>query len=785
MNVNLDILEEMKDLMDEANEDSLSIFPAKSPNLNPEKSELSGGKPSNLKKQHSPSSMVSPEIGPMAPKPQESAIKRTNLQKLIQAAQTIDQQNEEEKEAQKGKFNVKSFTEKNMGLVQAQKKRLYDSKVINKIYNQIQKAIPSSSSSRKTSHSDDFFDPRREQDKAMARGEILKLKEKKETDPRNPLLLYQPEKPDEEILQEIIEASDVERQSVKNRASFLISSQKKKSNFKFKDALSIREKEKIEKYEYSDELLRNKLIRNTEKKGRRIGAFSMSLRSTKQVFSPKQSIYGLQPQHTGSARLMVEKGPNPSSFRLRSSTINPTPSSLAPNSDGKELTGSKKLSAKVREMMAMKKITDAITMEVSKKPEKNRKLLEKKLGFASKDNNDLKDKMVKTAKAIYYNNQSVNSIKQIKSGNYEELPFVDEVKLKIKEAEKELLLKAQETSKRLDRTLKNAQAVDKVLRAKRKKRTDEDLKRLYGIKPQGTNGPMDPKDGLDLSASPNREKNLSPSTQKPALSSAFKFCRTNSIQNSGPTLKGNSQGEENSSPNLLSVRSKTSPLKLRLKSLAPIQLGREPGTPLDLALPLPSPEHSPLKASTGRGTKGFTIRRMTTMNMEEEGKDLEQMGVNSSRHLGLSRTATVCFNLPAQEAPINSPLSKSRSRLMSPSKKSQPTTEKAWFRKEVSMMIQDIGQYSHFSKLLNGCYQRHSKDYQKRSFPKDLTYEEIFREYLTIPEEKEVMEKAHKIYLMAGPLMRKEILRKSTGSGGKVNDGIMRLCSGVTVQYHS
>ena len=74
------------------------------------------------------------------------------------------------------------------------------------------------------------------------------------------------------------------------------------------------------------------------------------------------------------------------------------------------------------------------------------------------------------------------------------------------------------------------------------------------------------------------------------------------------------------------------------------------------------------------------------------------------------------------------------------------------------------------------------KDFSKRNFEKEVVYEDIFRDYFTVPESKEVMEKAHKIYLMSNPSTRKRILSKSSRTL-KQNPGTFAMNKHRQVDY--
>ena len=101
---------------------------------------------------------------------------------------------------------------------------------------------------------------------------------------------------------------------------------------------------------------------------------------------------------------------------------------------------------------------------------------------------------------------------------------------------------------------------------------------------------------------------------------------------------------------------------------------------------------------------------------------------------------------------------------------------------KLNEFIHDIDQLHKFNKVVDRDYFEYAKHYKERNFIKDIDYEDIFRDHLTQIEDKQIMEKAHKIYLMCNPAMRKNILRKSSRTL-KHNAGTLTMNRSKQVDY--
>lgn len=808
-----------------------------------------------------------------SPGQEQSFPKKSTLKNLKIVVKAIEEKEKNIEDSASKQFNIVDFASKSLGLKTSQKKRIFSKKYIDQEYNRIHDILddrytPSQHtrrfSNRERTSPQKFSSKPGQTYQPEPEINLLTKWREEENDPKydqffdgdgKPLFTRKPIV-DKKMVKEMFKINRSNSHDVRERAWFLVSNNnfekkgKSTERSKFYNVDDEAQKEIPELFSYDDIILKHQLVNEQIKKGRKLGAFSMSYKG--QV-SPgdktgNKKALGKTTHFTFSSALQQ------SNNKLVGNDV------IAEEDEGEQKEGNQngigmslpllsptgdmrfKLKKKVKDLMMIQKLTDA--MQPKKSPDKN--LLAKKLGDTKND--QFFEKIIKTAKNIYYNNQAVNSIRNVKGGNYDELPFAEQMKTKFKESELKVLVQAEKTSKKIDINLKkiartnlmkkkiqeNAPDSPRGMKSPRSKSpvsgrfsNEGSPKRINKFTPGENSSPkldflstkerfenegsqsdtnnkftrnMPRGDKMNLNLPINIAEEFKVAHPETKSTSTFDIFRNTApiiepkgsfegvksmkILESGKNKIGSSaHGQSFSRTNKIASQNATSnsrePTFARTQpNFRPMiqttgnEFTLKPTSVFDLQKRSRSDIRQGLKISlTARHTETnfFPANKASLHEPSSSGKPLSSRasinpaGLHPKNSTG--GISTRKFSRASGNLSINTP-SKMYAHEKDPlvQKRDENELEKKAVVSKMASFVRDCGTVSHFNRTLNNDFLNYTKHYSQRNFQRDFAYEDIFREYATEPESKEVMEKAHKIYLMAAPGTRKKILRKSTKS---------------------
>lgn len=405
-------------------------------------------------------------IEPEYTSPKGNSPQRHDFKKLLAAAQKLEEKQKEEVKSNKEqlyvdnpegmaraghhRLSLHAFALRNLGLKDSHKKRIYDSRYIEQEYKAISQALGEQnkvqSPRKKTYQVQNPTEPIF----SLSKGPSAASREELEEG-----LFLEANPPTTGQQQPLVELSSGAIQSLE-RARFLIKPAAKTSREAFAHKFERETANEVphELFAYSDMLLKHKLVKKLEKSGRKIGQF---------VFEYKHSMEWPEPQlsrirETGSLRSKLKD----KAFGSLASQVNkdlPTED----DRDSSSASPAKKLKSNVKKMMAVNKLTESYNqLQEAQKQKQASGLLTSKLTKPGEGSEGLFQQVVKTAKNIYYNNQSVSNIKNVKSGNFEQLPFADEFQKKFTAMEQQVLLNARNTQQKISLNLKKSKLERKL-----------------------------------------------------------------------------------------------------------------------------------------------------------------------------------------------------------------------------------------------------------------------------------------------------------------------------------
>lgn len=678
--------------------------------------------------------------------------KRHNLKDLVKVVE-IEQEGTEvhHHDTQAKGFNLEAFKQKNLGLNHALKKRLFEQKFVDIEIDRINTLLEKLDNEKKVTEVTDITSTDRlgvkkntHKKSKSTRGEILQdwrglLEEEdfKWVYNNEPELIEKDTDIDEALLTNIINSGEPDLENVRNRARYLRSLKgfnkgDKKAFVFFKEGIG---NTKPGEFSYNDQKLRDRMVKRAIKKGKYLGKFSSSIRESsidlKKSKFTTNNIQDLKSKNSNTSFTDLVENSEKNQFRnlvRHDSQLNNSHS----DDSVRQLSQKNNLSKSLKTKEKLKELEEAA---IAKKNQKNSQLLSAKLRGSSFGNNFF-NKIVKTAKNIYYNNQAVSSIKNVKSGNYSDLPFADEMQQRIRGAEKLIMEKAEKAKNKIDSNLK--------LKAKKIPETETRIipklfirKETKILNPKVIEEIEEDKLDTEFATSQGGIESTATNSQ-PYLN--FKINRRSYHQTS---ISGSRWGQSGK-PN---------------PEITPKENSYQPTN----------------TASYFRNTTFPSSRQMNPLSpLAKRDQQKEIMRVTFSTAIGDQ------FERP-KEIDHFRPNKTSSDRLYTTRKyssSSRITTSKGISevkeaKAEVNNFIKDAAQYQEFSKQLSQNLVKYSKSYITKNFKPDLNYLQIFKDYMTEPESKEVMEKAHKIYLMAPPKTRKQILRNCTTTL-KQNPGLIK-----------
>ena len=825
--------------------------------------------------------------------PKSNVPQRHGFKKLLAAAQKLEEKQQEEAKASKDhlyvensegaaqaghhRLSLHAFASRNLGLKDSHKKRVYDTKYIEQEYRAISQAIgekPKPKIAKKRTlefrnHSEPVFSMAEAMQAAYAEEpeDGIRLEANPPAEGYPAVNSFLVDRPPESV----------------NRAKYLLKplpkSQEKESPSKFER--EIFNEVPQEEFAYSDLLLKHKLVKKLEKSGRKIGQF---------IFEYKNSIDWPEPgisRQTAVHKNLSKTTGNAFSTVVKQAIEHQGESAAQPGAS------INKLKSNVKMVMAVTKLTDTYnTLQdaQNKKSGRQQGLLTSKLANSDEDNDGLFQQVVKTAKHIYYNNQSVSNIKNVKSGNFEQLPFADEFKKKFTDMEKQILLSAQNTQNKISMNLQRSkmerkQALDDRPQSPPKKQVasrvfarnksiggtanehtvDNKLLHTESSTKFGRKSEKLPTETSTIAVSMSnqrtkteksrifvRKSHRTTDTEHPFKEKGFRFVVSEESESKGGVQEtGHKSGasigtlmtvpnthDKDTSDNRQFHTGESFAKKERILPKFGSNMNKYSGNKSSSQMHLSQiPELLRIEERSHRVPQKKFRATFSNYNRTEESvrmlpsqkaaTQLEtQKSIDDATSVGSvsrdyrSPTATYS-NFKLNVAPdLKDAVSATPGRSSHPNrtglskltiKDAAPTTslsrrgsispdhvfksarvfrppvvDKDKKAKYVQLreFTRDVEQAGAFNKFLNRNYQTYTKQYVSRNFPEELDYEWIFREYATEAESQAVMDKAHKIYMMASPAKRKQILRKCT-KGVTVNPGGVRMPEGSpAVVYH-
>lgn len=809
--------------------------------------------------------------------PKGNAPQRHDFKKLLAAAQKLEEKQKEEvkstKEqlyvdnpegmAQAGhhRLSLHAFAFRNLGLKDSHKKRIYDSRYIEQEYKAISQALGEQKKAlvpkKKT------YDVQNPTEPIFSMSKAIGAASKEELEEGFYLEAITPHEPEQ---QPLIELSSGLTQGIE-RAKFLIKPAAKASLDKFSQRFEHEQFNEVplEPFAYSDLLLKHKLVKKLEKSGRKIGQF---------VFEYKHSMDWPEPHlhrvREGTSLNSKIKGKPFASLATEAHRNLPE----EVDRDSNSASPVTRLKSNVKKMMAVNKMTESYTqLQEAQKQKQSSGLLTSKLTKPGEGSDGLFQQVVKTAKNIYYNNQSVSNIKNVKSGNFEQLPFADEFKKKFSAMEQQVLLNARNTQQKISLNLKKSKmerklaqevadrpgspqknaVVSRVFQRNKSEggslfekstggrvgmgagdfqkdfrvKTDnlgteqstvaasQSTNRLHSDKARimmrgvqtATEGKLANKasrfrfiaseesengnhlqlkdaatesSATLLTAPSLMEKGLPSRSQigtsdrgllsKPAFSNRYLGNRSNSHVNLSKipefqTVEERSVKEQKKFRATFSNSTKQAwhnKSKSAMKAKVPLETQR-------------SVDDATSVGSVSRDVRSPPPHYSNLQNLQVTG-DADNVRQTQPKKVKLSlaklNTADLATGSPdSRRASLSAEHTFKSARVFRPPIVDQ---DKKARQAQLREFTRDVEQAGAFNKMLNQNYQTYSRQYMARNFPKELDYEWIFREYATEAEPQAVMDKAHKIYMMASPAKRKQILRKCT-RGVTVNPGAVRM----------
>ena len=680
----------------------------------------------------------------------------TKLHNLKDLVKVVEYEHEEAEHNQEGSsakgFSLSSFQHRNLGLTQAVKKRLYEHKYVDqeldRLHTLLEKAEEHKAGESPSKWLDTKFDGKIDQRakqsvKHQPGKDVLEIDWSKIEDDAAryqergwPTLVYTHIEQDNKLLEDCENSTRPRAQLIRDRARYLTKACKFKKTSRaaifFKDGVTNIVKEE---FQYNEQKLREKLVKKAIKSGRHVGAHSLSIKNKQadQIYSKvlnKSSAQEIASSSNFKMNTKAEFSENQEADWNENEIPvegNENDLNISDESIKQELTAKQLAQAKMMEQY--KQIEEAA---MNKKPKGM--LLQSMLG-GSTFNEGVYEKVIKTAKNIYFNNQAVSNIKNVKSGNYNDLPFAEEMKNRIMGQEKIVLQKAEQAAKQISTNLKDS-------KSKKTQAEGRDAKILNKLPHSDTVSLRNRDNTID-------NHRMETETTQPGLSTTGM----------------------NSNPNFFQI--KTDSRSFNHTSYSTSQwLNSRRQMLIDNAT-----NQAEFKKSSFKHRRGGSNRIIKTDSKGRHKKqdDCQRVTFTSNIHDAIAK---VLSNKEYQPNITGSSDAYSNRRMSNISNKKTEIKDilddKRQCKSDHNFLIKDANMYQEFNKKLNKNCIKYFKGYQERNFKPSLDYFEIFRDYCTEPESKEVMEKAHKIYLMAPPKVRKQILR-NCNTTLKQNPGFLKL----------
>jgi hypothetical protein len=561
-----------------------------------------------------------------------------------------------------------------------------------------------------------------------------------------------------------------------DRARFLTSNRSRRSlshASKFLSAAAQSQEEDLpqEYFSYQDKKLKVQLVNDLIRKGRRVGVHCMQYKYEK--VPARQSVRAgrIRVGDQGSGTQM--KSSAAEKLRNNNKLYRSSPSfEVYTGGTSEEQKPGKRFSimtSKIKKKVDKSKIS-LLTGPLTERTHHNH-LLTAKLQSSDGNDSTFINKVMKTAKNIYYNKQAQYSMQTAYKQSHSVLPFSSEFRKEINESNKKVLQEAKQTSTKIEQNLSKKKGGDSS------QRNVPEIRITAPKEGSGSNKKLDFDKKITHKSSlsnPIRQKSISDSHFLQVPDNANPFLTDSA--NFELKLTESPQEDNQQQPQSLTARGAlekrvtvSNTRRLLMESLGGAGEVKEGGFILNGAKKIDTDVE-------GKNTTTNKQRGNVNFNTKLDNRDAALRKTSSIKEKKLQhkygKSEGYLHPIFEKDSPNTSPITESRTLQRglshSPSNRLYPSPlqtfnkledyDRKSLSQQFSNFIRDVSQVSQINKALNSNLFAYVQSYSSRNFPPPLDYISILKNYSTEYESNQIMDKAHKIYMMISAERRKRVL---------------------------